>query len=195
LGLHERMDEAPPDRGVEQLRAALKSFRCLAHDERRPCHRLDAACDREIDFAAAYRPRGLADGVEAGGAQAMDRDARHAVRQTSQQQRRAGDVAVVLAGLVGAAVEYLIEGGPVCLWIAPDERTDRRRREIVGAHFGERAAIAADRRSYRIADEGIAHGTPLITPPPPSLLPPPLGGEGWGGGPLRESVPWSEAAP
>ena len=50
----------------------------------------------------------------------------------------ARDVAVVLARLVGAAVEHLVELRPVGLGIARHQRLDRQRREIVGADLGER---------------------------------------------------------
>jgi hypothetical protein len=39
----------------------------------------------------------------------------HALRQAGQQRGHAGDVAVVLAGLVGAAVDHVVDGGPVQL--------------------------------------------------------------------------------
>jgi hypothetical protein len=139
------------------LGTALERFRRLAHHEGRAGHRLDPARDGEIDLAAAYRAGGLADRVEPGGAEAVDRDPRNAVRQSGKQQRHAGDVAVVLAGLVGAAVEHVVERGPVRLGIASDERPDGHGREIVGAHLGKGATVTTDRRSHRIADEGIAH--------------------------------------
>jgi hypothetical protein len=34
---------------------------------------------------------------------------------------------------------------------------DRHRRQIIGAHFGERTAEAADRGAYGIANKHIAH--------------------------------------
>ena len=48
---------------------------------------------------------GGADRVKARAAEPVDRRARHLGRQPGQQQRHAGDVAVVLARLVGAAEE------------------------------------------------------------------------------------------
>src|SRR6266446_6582829 len=66
-------------------------------------------------------------------------------------------VAVVLAGLVGAAEIDLIDLRPVELRMARHQRLDRGGRQIVGAHFGQRAAEAADRGSHGIADKYIAH--------------------------------------
>ena len=74
-----------------------------------------------------------------------------------EQQRHARDVAVVLAGLIGAAEEHFVEARPINLGVARDQRPDRSRGEIVGAHLGERAAVAADRGARRIANEDLSH--------------------------------------
>ena len=71
------------------------------------------------------------------------------VRQSGQQQRHARDVAIVFAGLIGAAEEDFVEPRPVGLGVAGNQRLDWNRGEIVGAHLGERAAVAADRRCAR----------------------------------------------
>ncbi len=57
--------------------------------------------------------RGSADGIEARGTQPVDGHARDDVRQAGEQQRHARDIAVVLAGLVGAAEIDLVERGPI----------------------------------------------------------------------------------
>ena len=76
-------------------------------------------------------------------------------RQPGEEKRHARDVAIVLARLVGAAeidlVDVLADRG-----MALDERADRRRGKVVGAHARKRAAIAADRRAHGIADEDVA---------------------------------------
>ena len=76
-----------------------------------------------------------------------------------EQKRHAREVAVVLAGLVGAAkkdlVDFLAEAR-----MTAHEFADRQRREVVGANAGQRAAVAADRRAHVVADEGFrCHGT------------------------------------
>src|SRR4029077_11631589 len=73
------------------------------------------------------------------------------------QQRHARDVTIVLAGLVGAAEIDLVELRPVDLGIARHQRLQRHRGEIVGAHLGERARVAADWCPYRVANEGFRH--------------------------------------
>ena len=77
----------------------------------------------------------------------------------AKQQRHAGDIAVVLAGLVGAAEEHFVEPRPVGLVVAGDQRLDRHRGQVVGAHLGERAAVTADRGARGIADKDLSHRT------------------------------------
>jgi hypothetical protein len=76
---------------------------------KRQPHRFDAAGDGEFHFAGADRARGVADRVEPGGAEPVDGDARDRIGQAGEQQRHARDIAVVLAGLVGAAEEHFVE--------------------------------------------------------------------------------------
>jgi hypothetical protein len=82
------------------------------------------------------------------------RMARAAVPTASSHARH---VAVVLAGLIGAAVKHFVELFPVDLGVARHQRLDRHRGEIVGAHFRQRAAIAPDRRAHRVAEEDVTH--------------------------------------
>jgi hypothetical protein len=63
------------------------------------------------------------------------------------------DVAVVLAGLVGAAVVDVVDARPVHARVARDEGGDRQRGQVVGAHAGERAAEAAEGGADGVADE------------------------------------------
>ena len=79
------------------------------------------------------------------------------VRQAGKQQRHARDIAVVLAGLVGAAEQHLVEPRPIDFGVARDQRPDRSSGEIVGANLGERAAVAADRGARCVADENLSH--------------------------------------
>ena len=115
LRLQQRIDEAPADRRVVDLGGARERLARLAHHHRRAGHRLDAAGDGEIHFAGADRARRIAHGVEPGGAQPVDRHAGNGVRQPGEQQRHARDIAVVLAGLIGAAEKHFVEPRPVGL--------------------------------------------------------------------------------
>jgi hypothetical protein len=64
---------------------------------------------------------------------------------------------IIFAGLVGAAEKDFVEPCPVDLRIARDQGPDRRRREVVGAHLGERPGITTDGGARRIADEDLSH--------------------------------------
>ena len=77
-------------------------------------------------------------------------------------------IAVVLARLVGAAVEDLVDRRPISARVPLHQRFDRRRPQIIGTHRRQDAAEAANRRSDVIADEGFRHRrTPAL--PPKSL--------------------------
>ena len=118
----------------------------------------DAAGDGEADFAGFDRARRGADRIQAGGAEAVDRGAGDGVGQLGQERRHARDVAVVLARLVGAAEDHLVQLGPVGVRVARHQRAQGDRGEIVGPHMGERAAEPADGRAHGIADIGVAEG-------------------------------------
>ena len=77
-----------------------------------------------------------------------------------EQRRHARDVAVVLARLVGAAEDHVVDRRRVDALVARDQRTDRQRRQVVGAHARERARVAADGGTHGITDEGF-HDQPL----------------------------------
>jgi hypothetical protein len=156
LCLEHGIDEPPAERGVVDFAAALEGLLRLAHDQRRARHRFDAAGNGELGLAATNGARGIADGVEPGCAQPIDGDPRNGIGQARQQQRHARNVAIVLAGLIGAAEHDLVERRPVDLGMALDERPDGHGGEIVGTHLGKRAAIAADRRAHAIAEKNVA---------------------------------------
>ena len=160
LRLHQRVDEAPADGGVVDLRASLIGGLRLAHHQRRACHGFHAAGDDEVEFAGTDRSRGGPDGVEPRGAEPVHRRARHAVRQPGEQRRHARDVAVVLARLIGAAEDDFVDGLGKS-GMARQECPYRNRGEVVGPHFRQGAAVTADRRADRIANEGVAaHASP-----------------------------------
>ena len=162
LRFEHRIDEPPADGGVVNLRAARKRFAGLAHDKGRARHGFDAAGDGEIHLAGADRARRIADRIEPGSAKPIDGEAGHAFRQSGEQQRHARHVAIVFAGLVGAAEENFVETRPIGLRVARDECADRRGGEIVGADFRQRAAVAADGGARCIADENIPHCSLLV---------------------------------
>ncbi|MCY1240086.1 hypothetical protein D9M72_529150 [compost metagenome] len=137
LLLHERVDKAPADGGVVDLGVAREGGICLRHDEGCTRHALDTASDHQFGFAGFDCPRRSDHRIHAGTAEPVDRRAGYADRQASQKQRHARDVAVVLAGLVGAAEDYVIDRVPVDIGVAFEECLEWDRAEVVGSHRGE----------------------------------------------------------
>ena len=91
--------EARAERGIEHLEVLAEGLLGLADHERRPRHALDAAGDAHVGLAAGDGMRRADQRVEARAAQPVVHGAGRLDRQTRQQQRVAGDVAAVLAGL------------------------------------------------------------------------------------------------
>jgi hypothetical protein len=116
-----------------------------------------AAGDGEIDLAGTDRARRIADRVEPRSAQPVHRNARNGIRQAREKKRHARNVAIVLAGLVGAADNHLVERRPVGLRIALHQRPDRDGGEIVRPHLRQRAAIAADGGAGGVAEKYVTH--------------------------------------
>ena len=129
----------------------------LALHERRARHRFDAAGDRDLDLAGAHRPRRRADRIEAGAAEAVDGGGWHGLRQAGEQRRHAGDIAVVLAGLVGAAGVDLVDGARREARRLGERRPDDMGEQVVRPHRRQRAAVAPDRRAHALAEKGFSH--------------------------------------
>ena len=77
--------------------------------------------------------------------------------QAGEDNRNVGRMALLLAGLVGAAQDHVVEFGPVDARVALDQRPDRDCREVVGADAAERAGVAADWCPDIVADVGFGH--------------------------------------
>src|SRR5882724_11591554 len=82
---------------------------------------LDAASDDQRSLSGANGPGRAANRIEARTAETVDRYARYADGQAGQQRRHARDVAIVLACLIGAAVDNVIELRPIDGRISPDQ--------------------------------------------------------------------------
>ena len=160
LRLHQRIDEAPAYGGVIHLGRAGKRFGRLAHDERRTGHAFDAAGEHQFGITGADRARRAANRVEAGTAQPVDCGAGYMLRQPCQQRRHARDVAVVLAGLVGTAIDHVVKLIPIDGRVALLQHTHRMRSEVIRADILEHTAVPADRRADEVADIGVGHGDP-----------------------------------
>src|SRR5262245_66259358 len=156
LLLHQRIDEAPADRRVVNLSASGERLLRLSLYEWRARHRFNAAGDREVHFAGPNSTRGGADCFEARSTEAVQSHARHVVWQARKQERHARNVAVVFAGLIGAAIEDFLELCPIDLRITRHQSLDRNGGKIVRTDLGERAAVTADRGPHGVTNKHIA---------------------------------------
>src|SRR5205085_8865894 len=104
---------------------------------------------------------------------------RHFDRKTRQEQRHPRHVAIVLAGLIGAAEDHVVDGeriDPAAL----DDGFDGHGSEIIRAYAGQRPAVLADGRADGSANESLARHVSrfpfpvsrvLTVPPTPSSSP------------------------
>ena len=115
---HQLIDKAPANRRVIDGVAAAKRALGFGHDKRCAAHALDAAGNHHAGFARFDRTRGSPHRVHAGTAQTVDGGARQIHGQTGQQTRHMRYVAVVLTGLVDAAVYQVGHGHPIDLGVA-----------------------------------------------------------------------------
>jgi hypothetical protein len=129
----------------------------LPIDVGRAGHALDAAGDHQVGLAELHGAGGMARGLEAGAAEAVHGGAGHLDRQAREQAGHAGDVAIVLARLVHAAVDDVVDRTPVDAGVALHKRLDRMGRKVIDAHGAQTAIIAADGGTDRIANEGFGH--------------------------------------
>ena len=132
----------------------------LGHHEGRPAHAFDAPGDDQFGLAGLDGACGGYDRVHTRTAEAVDRGAADLRWQAGEQGRHARDVAVILARLVGTTEDHVIDGVPVEV-VRGHQRLQRDGAQIVGAHRGERPAIAADRRADIGTDECVGHGLDL----------------------------------
>ena len=102
------------------------------------------------DDLAALPIRHLLDrhpGIEA----AIDEVILGCANQAREQRGHARDVAIVLAGLVRAAEDHLVDRR-IDARVAIEQVANRQRGEIVRAHHGEAAAKTAERRAHAVAE-------------------------------------------
>ena len=156
-GLHARIDEAPAQHRVLELHRAVEGALGLAHHVGRAGHALDTAGDHQIGLAQLHGASGVAGRFEARAAQAVHGSAGHLDRQAGQQARHARDVAIVLTGLVHAAIDHVVDRAPVDIGIALHQRLDRMGGEIVDPHGTQAAVVAADGGADCVANEGFGH--------------------------------------
>ena len=98
---------------MERAIAARKRCLRLRRHERRAAHRLDAAGDEEIAVTGDDGVARADDRAQPRGAEPVDGDAGDALRKARKERREPGHVAVVLAGLVGAAEPDVFDLGRI----------------------------------------------------------------------------------
>ena len=76
--------------------------------------------------------------------------------------RVSADVAVVFAGLISAAINHVIDGGPVNFRVAFHEGADWEGGQVFGAQSSQCSAVAAEWGAESIANEGIFHGEMVL---------------------------------
>src|SRR5260221_3868707 len=161
LFFQERINEAPADGGVVNVRRALKRRFSFGHHERSAGHRFNAARDGEINFTGCDGPCSSSHGIHPRGAQTIDGRAGDGIGKARQQKRHASDVAIVFPSLIGAAEKNFIEARPIDFRIALQQRANRNRGKVVCAHGGENSAEPPDWSSYCVANEnGSGHLMP-----------------------------------
>ena len=94
---------------------------------RRPRHRLDAAADEHVAVADGDRVGRRVDRLEPRAAQPVDGQAADLDREAGQEHGHPRDVAVVLAGLVRAAEDDVLDERGVDAGAVDDRAQDRAR--------------------------------------------------------------------
>ena len=154
-----RVDEPPAERRVGHLAVAAVVRRLgLELDVRRAGHRFDAAADEHVAVADRDRVRRRVDRLEPRAAQPVDGQATDLDREVREQERHPRDVAVVLAGLVGAAEDDVLDEAGVDAGTVHQPAQDRGG-QVVRPDAGQGAAVATDRGPDRLDDPGFTKGT------------------------------------
>jgi hypothetical protein len=128
----------------------------LGHGVGGAAHGLNAAGDVDVALAGLDGARGLVDGVQARRAQPVEGHAGHMLGETGQQHGHARHVAVVLAGLVGAAQVDLLHQGRVETG-SLNNSLEGNRGQVVRPHRSQHAAVAAHGSTNRIDDHCVGH--------------------------------------
>ena len=153
------VDEAPANCRIGDFRRpSAPAFSLLEHHVGRARHALDPARDERLAFTRLDRLSRTGDGLKPGAAQAIHRLAGDFHRKARQQERHAGDVAIVLACLVGAPEHDIGDTLPIQTGMTIEQLGDHVRRQIVGAHVGQAPAKAADRRTHAVDQIYRFHG-------------------------------------
>ena len=99
-GLHLGIHKSPAKRGIEQLHIASERRRTLAEHIGRARHRLDPSRHVELTFTRLDSAGRIRHGGESARAESVHGLARNGLREPSEQERHARDVAIVLTRLI-----------------------------------------------------------------------------------------------
>src|SRR5690349_13023320 len=83
-------------------------------------------------------------GVETRAAQAIDRDAGHALGESGEQERHARDIAVVFARLIRTSQHHVVERVPIRVGMPRTQGPKRFCREVVRPDGRQRAAVPTE---------------------------------------------------
>ena len=155
--LETRVGEAPAHRRVGDLGGlAAPRVARLEHHVRGAGHVFHAAGDEHVALACLHRLGRARRRLQPGAAQPVHRLPGHLDRQAGEQQRHARDVAVVLARLVGAAEDHVVDRGRIDSG-ALDHGFDRDRGEVIGPNRSQGPTVFADGCPQRRTDVGVVH--------------------------------------
>ena len=165
-----RVDEPPAERRVLELpRSAIPGCVRLRHDIRRPGHRFDTAADEDITVADGDRVGRRVDRLQTAPAQAIHGEAADLDRQAGEEECHPRDVAVVLARLVRAAEDDVLDAARIDAG-AVDDGPDDRCGQVVRPDGGEGAAIPTDRGPDGLDDPRVPEGPLLVADHRPSII-------------------------
>src|SRR6185436_21182964 len=128
----------------------------LSQNERGARHTLNPACNHQRCFTRLNSTGGDCDGFEARAAETIDCRPRHLHWEPSQQKRHTRHVAIVLAGLIRASVDDIIDRTPIDSRVSLYEGLDGNCREIIGAQGRQNSPITPERRANGVTNVGVA---------------------------------------
>ena len=125
--VHFLIDKPPADSRIVNL--GLGGFRVgtLGHHQRRTRHTFDPAGNNEIGLFKLDASRRLRHRLKARRAKPVDRHPGNADRKTRQKNGHPGNVAAVLARLVGAAQDHFIGARPIHTFMTRHQAPDTMR--------------------------------------------------------------------
>ena len=128
---------------------------------RRAAHAFHASGNKNVPFTGGNSAGSLVNGTETAGTEAVKGDARYVVGQSGQQGGHARHVAVILAGLVGAAKIHFLDLIGINTGIL-DGCLNNQCAQVVGADLSQGASVAANGSAQGVDDHDFVHGGNLL---------------------------------